>query len=188
MEVNNPTDSQLLERFQCEQHGAFENIYERYWLVLFKISKNILEDEASAKDVVQEVFISFYESARKKNISNLKAYLLQAAKYQCFMQLREGRISEKHLQRIQPEFISNTAAEEVEALELQKLLDKEIASLPEKCRQVFHLSRVELLPNKEIAEQLRISPKTVENQITKALKTLRISVDKLAVLVLVAFS
>lgn len=188
MEITNPSDSQLLEFFQRGQHGAFENIYERYWLVLYKTSKSILEDEALAKDVVQEVFVSFYENAREKNISNLKAYLFQSAKYQCFMQLRTCRISAKNLERIQSERISNSVSEEVEALELQKFLDHEIAALPEKCRQVFYLSRVELLPNKEIAEQLNISPKTVENQITKALKTLRLSVDKLIVLVLALFS
>jgi RNA polymerase sigma-70 factor (ECF subfamily) len=54
--------------------------------------------------------------------------------------------------------------------------------LPEKCREVFYLSRVEALSNKKIAERLKISHKTVENQITKALKILHTSVNKLAVL------
>jgi RNA polymerase sigma-70 factor (ECF subfamily) len=61
-------------------------------------------------------------------------------------------------------------------------------SLPEKCREVFYLSRYELLSNKKIAEQLNISQKTVEHQITKALKTIRLSIDKLAALAILMFS
>lgn len=177
------SDDQLLDLFKDGEHDAFNSIYERYWISLYKISRSILEDEEKAKDVVQEVFVSFYEHAAQKEINNLKAYLLQAVKYQCFMQLRSGKISRRHLQRMQTIIAANVVEEEVEASELQKFIDEEIALLPEKCREVFYLSRVELLPNKKIAEQLNISPKTVENQITKALKSLRMSVDKLTVLV-----
>lgn len=77
---------------------------------------------------------------------------------------------------------ANTLEDEINAKELQSLLDESIATLPEKCREVFYLSRVESLSNKKIAERLNISHKTVENQITKALKILHTSVDKLAVL------
>jgi RNA polymerase sigma factor (sigma-70 family) len=104
------------------------------------------------------------------------------------MQLRSGRITEKHLQRITTIVFENSVEEEVEAHELQKILDQEIAALPEKCREVFYLSRVELLPNKKIAEKLQISPKTVENQITKALRSLRMSVDKLTILAAILLS
>jgi RNA polymerase sigma factor (sigma-70 family) len=63
---------------------------------------------------------------------------------------------------------------------LQHVLDESIAALPEKCREVFYLSRFESLSNKKIAERLNISHKTVESQITKALKILHVSLDKLA--------
>jgi len=76
--------------------------------------------------------------------------------------------------------------EELDAKELQSHLDESIATLPERCREVFYLSRFECLPNREIASRLNISSKTVENQITKALKILHTSVDKLAVVMLFA--
>jgi RNA polymerase sigma factor (sigma-70 family) len=79
---------------------------------------------------------------------------------------------------------SNALEEEMDAKELQFILDQRIATLPEKCREVFYLSRVESLSNKKIAEKLNISHKTVENQITKALKILQTSVNKLAALIL----
>ena len=100
------------------------------------------------------------------------------------MRLRAGRISVKHLQRMELIITSNEVEEGIDAADLQKILDEGIAALPEKCREVFYLSRMESLSNKKIAEQLHISPKTVEHQISKALKTLRTSVDKLAAFVL----
>jgi RNA polymerase sigma-70 factor (ECF subfamily) len=188
MDSSDQSDAQLLILFSNGMHKAFDCIYERYWRPLYNISRSILEDDDRAKDTVQEVFVSFYEHAKQKEIRSLRAYLFQSVKYQCFMQLRSGRISEKNLQRMQIVIAANLVEEEVEASDLQRFLDEEIASLPEKCREVFYLSRVELLPNKKIAERLKISPKTVENQITKALKSLKMSVDKLVVLILVVLS
>jgi RNA polymerase sigma-70 factor (ECF subfamily) len=126
--------------------------------------------------------MSFYETGAKKQIDNLKAYLYQSAKYQCFMQLRAGKITEKHLDRMNHVIFSNIVEDEFEGHEMALILEKGISALPEKCRQVFYLSRFESLSNKTIASQLNISPKTVENQITKALKYLRTTVEQSAVL------
>jgi RNA polymerase sigma-70 factor (ECF subfamily) len=102
------------------------------------------------------------------------------------MQLRAGRISAKHLDRMNKAIFSNIVEDEFEADELEQILEKGISALPEKCRQVFYLSRFELLSNKTIAAQLKISPKTVENQITKALKSLRTTLEHSAVLLLLS--
>ena len=102
------------------------------------------------------------------------------------MHLRAGRISQKHLQLMNLIIASNELEEEFDAKELQEKLDESIASLPARCREVFYLSRFECLPNREIASRLKISNKTVENQITKALKILHTSVDKLALAIFLA--
>ncbi len=177
------SDNDLLEGFKRGDESAFAVIYDRHWSVLYRLAWRILENHDGAKDVVQEVFISLFENISKREITNLKAYLLQSIKYQCFMQLRSGKISAKHIERMENIVISNVVDEELEAKELSRVLDQQIASLPEKCREVFYLSRFEDLTNKKIAERLKISQKTVENQITKALKTLKMSVDKLTVIV-----
>lgn len=194
-------DTELLALMRGGDQAAFNAIYARHCPALYRTALRILEDEEAAKDVVQEVFINLYErsthskfqiqksKADSPPIVNLPAYLFQAAKYQCFMLLRAGRISEKHLNRLNAVMVSNELEEQINAQELQHALDKSLASLPEKCREVFYLSRFESLSNKKIAERLNISHKTVENQITKALKMLHMSVDKLVVVaVLVAAS
>lgn len=178
------TDAELLDLLRAGDRYVFEAIYDRYCAALYRVGFRILNDDDLAKDVVQEAFIMLFEKANERVIDNLKAYLFQTVKYRCFMHLRAGRISEKHLHQMNLIIATNTLEEEMDAKELQFVLDKSIATLPEKCREVFYLSRVESLSNKKIAERLKISHKTVENQITKALKILHTSVSKLAVLFL----
>jgi RNA polymerase sigma-70 factor (family 1) len=184
MHSSDRTDTELLDQLKAGNRHAFDIIYNRYCSSLYRTAFNILNDNDLAKDVVQEAFIMLFEKTKERTIINLQAYLFQTVKYQCFMHLRSGRISEKHLHKINLITAANTLEEELDAKELQSLLDESIATLPEKCREVFYLSRIESLPNKKIAERLKISHKTVENQITKALKILHTSVDKLVVLIL----
>lgn len=178
------TDAELLEMLKTGDRHVFATIYDRFCSMLYGVAFRILNDHDLAKDVVQEAFIMLFEKAREREILNLKAYLFQTVKYQCFMHLRAGRISEKHLHQMNLIISSNTLEEEMDAKELQSVLNKSMATLPEKCREVFYLSRIESLSNKKIAERLKISHKTVENQITKALKILHTSVNKLAMFIL----
>jgi RNA polymerase sigma-70 factor (ECF subfamily) len=177
------SDAELIARLKSRDKAAFDVVYQRYWLKLYRVASHIVEDNAVAEDITQDAFVSFWEKASLQEIRNIEAYLYQMVKYRCFMHLRSGLISRKHLDRF-ASVLSNTVNIdfEFEARELEEVVEQAIASLPEKCREVYQLSRVEQLPNKKIAEKLHISPKTVENQITKALRHLRLSLDKLAVL------
>ncbi len=185
MESFNLSERELIDRLRSGDQHAFTMIYDRHWAALYRTALRILDDHDLAKDVVQEAFISLFEKGNVNSIRNLQAYLYQVVKYQCFMQLRSGKISEKHLSQINTIMASNELEEELHAKELQLALDESIAALPEKCREVFYLSRFESLPNKKIAERLNISHKTVENQITKALKILHVSLDKLVTIAFV---
>lgn len=181
MNPSDRTDRELLDLLKTGDRHAFSIIYERYCSPLYHTAIRILNDPDLAKDVIQDAFIMLFEKADKRMILNLQAYLFQTVKYRCFMHLRSGRISQKHLQLMNLIIASNQLEEELDAKELQSLLDESIATLPARCREVFYLSRFECLPNREIASRLKISNKTVENQITKALKILHTSVDKLAI-------
>jgi RNA polymerase sigma-70 factor (ECF subfamily) len=178
------TDAELLTLLRAGDRSVFTIIYDRHCAVLYRTAFRILNDHEISKDIVQEAFIMLFEKVNERTILNLQAYLFQTVKYKCFMHLRSGRISDKHLHQMNLIIASNELEEEMDAKELQSRLDESIATLPEKCREVFYLSRFESLPNRKIAERLKISQKTVENQITKALKILHTSVDKLAVIVL----
>lgn len=184
MDYSTCSDGELLLIFKSGDVGGFNALFNRHWQPLFCLSKRILENEDLAKDVLQETFVSLYESARVKEITHVRSYLFQIARYQCFMQLRSGRISKKHIDRLQLISSTNSVEEYMDVRELEDLLRHEIELLPDKCREVFYLSRYQMLSNKKIAEQLHISQKTVEHQITKALKMLRMSLDKMALIAL----
>lgn len=182
MDYVQQSDNELLSNFVAGDVRAFDVLFNRHWRSLFLLASKILEDEDRAQDALQEAFVSLYENAGRREITHVRSYLYQAVRYQCFMQLRSGKISVEHLARLAKVYSSNNVEEYMNAAELEELLHKSIEALPEKCRAVFYLSRYELLSNQKIAEQLNISQKTVEHQLTKALKKLRLSVDKMVVL------
>ncbi|MBL0739996.1 RNA polymerase sigma-70 factor [Chryseolinea lacunae] len=181
-------DAELLKRVAQGDQKAFAVIFEKHWKTLYQSVYRAVENKEVAQDIVQDCFISLWEKSATTTIDNVGGYLYQAVKYRYFMHLRSGYISRKHLDHLNTVAMVNSTEEAMAAQELQTVLDATLASLPEKCREIFYLSRFESLPNKKIAEQLHISPKTVENQITKALRILRVSVDKLASLALVMLS
>ena len=184
MDYSKHSDGDLLLIFKSGNIQGFNALFNRHWKPLYCLAKRILEDEDLAKDVLQEAFVSLYQNASRKDIVHVASWLFQCVKYQCFMHLRTGKISKKHIQRLQTASSANYVDEYIEAGELEELLLRKMESLPEKCREVFYLSRYQLLSNKKIAEQLNISQKTVEHQITKALKSLRLSMEKLAIVAL----
>lgn len=176
----NLTDNELLAQVSQGDQKAFAVIFERHWKTLHKAACRVLDDQQVAQDIVQDCFISLWEKCSTTTIDNVGGYLYQAMKYKYFMHLRSGAISRRHLDHLNTVAMVNSTEEALEVKELQSVLDATVATLPEKCREIFYLSRVEAMPNKKIAEQLHISPKTVENQITKALRILHVSVDKMA--------
>ncbi len=176
------TDAVEVARIRSGDETAFNRIYKLHWLRLFRLACRIVEDESVAEDIVQDIFVSFWEKGCHLEINNIEAYLYQSVKFKCFMHLRSGSISRRHLEHFSRLAAEAKNTEEYALTELEDMLQQGIDSLPERCREVFYLSRVQALPNKKIAEKLHISPKTVENQITKALKQLRLSIDKLAVI------
>jgi RNA polymerase sigma-70 factor (family 1) len=184
--MNQPShnDAELVTRIRSGDQSAFDAVYKQHWLRLYRVACRITEDESIAQDIIQESFISFWEKGCHKQILNIESYLYQTVKFRCFMHLRAGTISKKHLDHFSRIAADMQAQDTYDLQELESVIEQGIASLPEKCRTVFYMSRMESLPNKQIAEKLHISPKTVENQITKALKHLRLSIDKMAVLVI----
>jgi RNA polymerase sigma-70 factor (family 1) len=174
-----PNDNDLIHCIARGDQRAFATLFDRHWKKLYHTAFNIVEDRDAAEDIVQDCFISLWEKSSHKHIDNVGGYLFKSVKYACFMHLRSGAISRKHLDHINRLAFDNSTEENFYVQELQEVLDSSIATLPEKCREIFYLSRFEFLPNKQIARQLQISPKTVENQITKALRILRLSVNKM---------
>ncbi len=155
---------------------ALRRIFDQHYPSLLGDVYRIVADEDAGQDLVQEVFVELWRKRAELDIhTSLRAYLRRAAVNRALTYLKNHRRL-----RFDGDDWSQTAdtshhdirrQEEQETLE--QALHRAIATLPEKCRVVFSLSRFEQRSHREIAEQLGISVKTIENQITKAMRMLR---------------
>jgi RNA polymerase sigma-70 factor, ECF subfamily len=155
---------------------AFEELFRKFFPALMAFAAKFLPDEDDAREVVHKVFINLWEKRDSLDTStSLKSYLFKSVNNRSLNVIRDRR---KFVGDEIPDLASDVDVEaQMEAMELEEKIMKVIEGLPEKCKEVFELSRFEGLKYSEIADKLGISVKTVENQMSKALKVLR---EKLA--------
>ena len=154
-----------------DQH-TFERLFKTYFAALMAFSRKILGDEDDAREVVHQVFIKLWERRNEIDLStSLKSYLFTAVNNRSLNMIRDRKKFSSEEVPEQAGVLDVSA--ELESLELEEKIRGAINSLPERCRVIFELHRFDGMTYGEIAKQLNISVKTVENQITKALKTLR---------------
>lgn len=181
-DLNTFSDEQLLDLLKRDDRMAFTKLYERHWEKLFKAAFNVLRAEDVSKDTIQEVFLTIWRNRHTQQINSFSAYSFQAVKFQVAHVLRRGKLTREHTETLAGIRMVNTTEELMDLHELNGLLEKSLSRLPEKCRDVFFLSRFEQLSNVEIAARLDLSTRTVEWHISNALKHLRHSIDDVAVL------
>lgn len=178
---NENITQELLIRLKDGDMMAFDQVYERYSHKLFSFVFKILKNEAEADDIVQEVFVKIWESREKLgDYKLLNSYIFTIA-YNNSIDLIRKRINNnkylEHLKNSSVILVTPSVISEVEFNELNSQVEKLIADLPERQKQVYLLHREQGLTYPEIAERLGISKNTVENHMVKALKFLRQNID-----------
>lgn len=171
------------ERVDRMDQQAFEKLFKDYFTALMAFSRRILGDEDDAREVVHQVFIKLWERRNEIDLStSLKSYLFTAVNNRSLNMIRDRK---KFSFDEVPEQVGEwDVSAELESMELEEKIRGVIKTLPERCRVIFELNRFDGLSYKEIAVQLDISVKTVENQMTKALKILREQLAKYLTLLL----
>ncbi len=169
------SDKELASLFKRDSERAIEILFRRHYTYLCQAVYRILLDEHLAEDLVQDVFFELWKKYHRLTINiSYRAYLRRAVINKSLNYIRDHRRVHFEQQDDLPLTTSLADAEQLlEKAELQELIDRAIDQLPDRCRVVFVLSRFEDLTYREIAESLDISEKTVENQISKALRWLR---------------
>ena len=168
-------ETQALQRLANGDEIALAAIYHHYWKRLYIQAYNILKDRMVCEDIIQDIFLQLWRRRETLNITQtLPGYLSAATRYQVFHYIRKMPKREFLFENLE-ERISAGASLPVEEKDLHEQINEIVSRLPEKCRVIYKLSREEYLPHKEIAARLHISIKTVENQLTIALRRLRVS-------------
>jgi RNA polymerase sigma-70 factor (ECF subfamily) len=155
----------------------FEALFKQWYEPLCRYAHSLLHDTDEAEDIVQKTFCKLWDQREKLEIhTSIKSYLYRMVHNACLNTIKQWQTQSEHREAIAGSSVStaNCVEDTVFHKELSARIDLAIAALPERCREVFLLSRMQHLSYLKIAETLQISPNTVETQIVKALKTLRI--------------
>lgn len=170
----NSDDILLLKLIKQGDQIAFRHLFYQYAGFLERFITYYIHDREKSQDLVLDIFTYIWENRQNFEIKQtLKAYLFQAARNKSFTYIRDKKIP-VYLEEMEGMEIVQNYDSELELQELHHLIEEAVSLLPDKCREIFRKSREENLTNKEIAGQLHISEKTVEGQITIALKKIRI--------------
>lgn len=175
------TDLELTELLKLQDELAFAQVYKRYWHPLFLHAYKMIEDEHIAKDIIQELFISFWSKASELQIkTNLKAYLYVMTRNRIINHIRNNKVNDNFISMLAEamEEADHRTIQDIDSKDLMLLIDQEINLLPPRMKQVFEMSRKQFMSHKEIAAELGTTEETVKKQISKSIKILKIKLDK----------
>lgn len=181
---------EIIHRLKNDDKSAVDELFNYYYSRLYYFSKSILKIENEIDDILQEVFVKIWLNRQKiGNAETFNAYIYTITKNEVLNLIRTNLRDQSFRDEL---FLRSVAQEyhtqnQVEFDEVKTGIDKIVASLPPKRHQVFILSRTEGLSNREIAQQLNISEKTVEDHITHAIKYIKNSLKEMGIISLLHF-
>lgn len=173
--LDNKQELFLFQELKEGKEYAFDFFFKYYYPGLCVYGQKLFSlDEDEARSLVQDVFLRFWSERSSIEIqSSVKAYLFVSVKNKFLDFVRKGKNTPDFTDISEVHELENESYETYILSELEALLNDSLRKLPERCREIFELSRFSDLKNKEIANRLNISEKTVENQMTKALRILK---------------
>lgn len=181
---NNPI---YFQRYAGAEIQHLDKIYLDNYTGLYQYAFTIVNDESVAEEMIHQVFLKILEKNEPIAIhTSIKAYLYRSVNNECLNHLKHQKVRQVHHAhaRHAANLQTGNPSDNLHYQELQQRLREALNQLPEQCRTIFQLSRFEELKYAEIAGQLGLSVKTVENQISKALKRLRAQLAEFLTLIL----
>ncbi|MGQ7868740.1 RNA polymerase sigma-70 factor [Sunxiuqinia sp. sy24] len=168
--------------FKRGDEQVFKLVYDNNYERIVGFCMQFIPDREEAKNIAQQAFVKLWTNREEVNsINGIRAFLYTAAKTDCLNYLRHEKYKlnyqkstlENREKLLDQEILESFKFDRLEYMELEEMIQNALDKLPEKCRQVFVKSRFEYKKNREIADELGIALKSVESNITRALKILR---------------
>lgn len=169
-------DSDIVRRIRKGDKKEFESLFRSSYTSLVRYAQTIIKDYDTSEEIVQELFFRLWQDRENLKIeSSLKGYLFRSVHNRCLHYIEHQKVVDKHAGEMVSTLneTSEPVTEEIYYNELQEKVSRVLARLPEKCRQIFSMSRFEGMKYNEIAEKLSVSMKTVEANMGIALKEFR---------------
>jgi RNA polymerase sigma-70 factor (ECF subfamily) len=177
----------ILEGLKQKDERAFEVLFKTHYEALVKFTYKYLNNAEEAEEIVQETFYNLWKKSSEIKIqTSIKSYLYQAVRNSSLNAIKHKQVQKKYIDHVEKNDTSLSTENHMELDELTAKINEAINQLPPKCKQVFELSRYEEKKYQEIADELGISIKTVENHMGKALSLLRKSLKEYIPIYLIA--
>ncbi len=167
------SDKTLIKQLKKGNRLAFNQLYERHWDAMYQASYRLLRDQELAKDVLQEVFFDLWTRRESLGLKNVSGYLYRAVRFQSLKQLRRAPLLDIHHEYFANVLAINNTQQQLDVDQLEKTLTASLDELPPKYKEIFELSRFQNLSNKEIADRLELSQRTVDWYLHTVLKHLK---------------
>ena len=175
-------EKSIIAKLRDRDQIAFRKLFDSYYKLLYAYARKFVHDDI-ANDAVQDLFASIWQKSDSLNITtSLQNYLISGVRNNCLHWLEKQKVRNKFVNDSAVQmaideisFYANSedSYQSLVEVELQGKIEEAVSKLPPQCQKVFAMSRTEGKKNKEIAEELGISVKTVEKHLTKALKVLK---------------
>jgi RNA polymerase sigma-70 factor (ECF subfamily) len=179
-----------MDAIRRDDRLAFAELFTRYGRIVYKMSYSRLRTHAAAEEIVQNLFISFWDNRHKHSITNLSSYFYVAVKHKV-LNIIESRIVQKKYWDYYKTFIpseENATEKVVEFNDLLTTIEEGMKNLPEKSKEVFKLNRLEGHSIAEIAKSLNLSEKAIQYHLTRSLKELRVQLKDYIVSIIISIS
>lgn len=182
--IDSNTEKEIFSLLQKGNTYAYELIFRRYYVSLCGFATRFVQQPESSEEIVQDIFLKLWEKKGTLSIEiSLKSYLFRAVYNGCNNYLAHTQVKNRYISFaresiLRNEYLSDPVMDSLAYKELNEKITESIEKLPPECKKIFKMSRFDGMKYAEIAENLQISIKTVETQISRALLRLRMELNE----------
>ncbi|WKN29570.1 RNA polymerase sigma-70 factor [Porifericola rhodea] len=179
------SDLLIWQQVQADSEVAFGELFNRQWQRCFAMAYSMLQDQKLAEDIVQEIFIDLWARRKKLQLDKPEAYLTRMVKNRVFTSMSRTNIPERNIEILEGLLQQSSPEDQYILNELRAKIREAEEELPPRCRQVYQLRKDDGLSAAEIAEQLGMSIRTVENHLYQATRILKNKINPITILLII---